>query len=257
MKNRSNFIDSEGRVESWPSKIEMKKEILKYLGTKFEYGRYYTEREVNELLTQWHTFNDFFMLRRGLVDFQILKRRRDGSRYWKGDFLSPEETVSETLKLRPVQPEDKQTIWEIEQSCAEYGHYSKKPFTPAEIDKIIDQSDLPPDGNSEFFSSKLIIKDTVPVGLCCFYSGYPTGGSLYISWLIIKKEFQRTGIASQVTAYISDKAKSAGFCDIQLGVLTENIPGLKYWVKQGFSSIRGVYDYEDTGKHVLGLIKGL
>lgn len=47
MKNDiSKFIDDKSRIKIWPSKKEMKFEILSYLATKFECGRFYKEQEV-------------------------------------------------------------------------------------------------------------------------------------------------------------------------------------------------------------------
>ncbi len=80
-----NFIDDEGKINTWPSKMAKKLAVLSYISEKFEVGREYTEKEVNEVINKWHTFGDYFILRRGLVDYQLLKRTRDGSKYWKGE----------------------------------------------------------------------------------------------------------------------------------------------------------------------------
>lgn len=90
-KEIENYLDDQGRIKQWPSKMAMKIKVLTYLSTKFDDGVQYTESEVNELLKKWHTFNDYFILRRGLIDAGLLKRHVDGSRYWK----NPEKSVSE------------------------------------------------------------------------------------------------------------------------------------------------------------------
>ena len=59
----------------------MKVYCLFYLAGKFEAGREYTEREVNELLLSWHTFVDPATLRRELYDYGFLDRSRDGKVY--------------------------------------------------------------------------------------------------------------------------------------------------------------------------------
>ncbi|MFW5690904.1 MAG: DUF2087 domain-containing protein [Chloroflexota bacterium] len=38
---------------------------------------------VNDLLNRWHTFEDWAVLRRELVDRRMLCRARDGSVYWR------------------------------------------------------------------------------------------------------------------------------------------------------------------------------
>ncbi|HWS30428.1 MAG TPA: DUF2087 domain-containing protein [Clostridia bacterium] len=77
------FLDEEGRVKQFPSKQTPRNAVLKYLAEKFEPDTDYKEREVNAILTEWHTFNDYFILRRSLVEAGYLHRLKDGSRYWK------------------------------------------------------------------------------------------------------------------------------------------------------------------------------
>ncbi|WIV12483.1 DUF2087 domain-containing protein [Proteiniborus sp. MB09-C3] len=84
MKNNIlRFLDKEDRIKIWPSKQALKLEVLEYLSGKFECGRSYTEREVNEVINNWHTFNDYFLLRRGLIDAGLLSRTKDGAKYWR------------------------------------------------------------------------------------------------------------------------------------------------------------------------------
>lgn len=82
-KGIENYLDDQGRIKQWPSKMNMKYKVLEYVLTKFADDIQYTEPQVNEILKQWHTFNDYFILRRGLIDAGYLKRHVDGSQYWK------------------------------------------------------------------------------------------------------------------------------------------------------------------------------
>lgn len=96
MKNNiSNFLDDKNKIKIWPAKQEMKFELLAYLSTKFEYDRTYSEKEVNSIINEWHTFNDYFLLRRGLIDYKLLSRTNNGAKYWKENpapvEVSPEE----------------------------------------------------------------------------------------------------------------------------------------------------------------------
>lgn len=77
------FLDEEGRVKLWPARRAAKLGVLGYLAEKFEFGRDYTEHEVNAILAGWHTFEDLFLLRRELIDSAWLLRTANGSRYWK------------------------------------------------------------------------------------------------------------------------------------------------------------------------------
>ena len=53
-----------------------------YLNTKFEEGKEYSEKEVNELIDKWHNFKDYALLRREMFDHYLLERTKDGKKYW-------------------------------------------------------------------------------------------------------------------------------------------------------------------------------
>jgi hypothetical protein len=85
MSDIKRFMDEKGRIKTWAAKQEVKYDILKYISTKFEYGRFYSEKEVNKVIEDWHTFGDYFLIRRGLIDNWLLSRTKSGSRYWKDE----------------------------------------------------------------------------------------------------------------------------------------------------------------------------
>lgn len=76
-----NFLDSEGRLTAYPAKRKMKNYALIYLSEKFEKGRIYTEKEINLLLNEWHTFGDPATLRRELYNHRFLDRNPSGNEY--------------------------------------------------------------------------------------------------------------------------------------------------------------------------------
>ena len=75
------FMDADKRAISWPKKHTDKDLVLAYLITKFEFHTTYNELEVNEILKQWHTFNDWPLLRRELFQRGYFDRSLDGSIY--------------------------------------------------------------------------------------------------------------------------------------------------------------------------------
>jgi len=83
MNNIDRFLDEDKKIKTWPSKHEMKRAVLQYLSEKFETGVFYTEKEVNDIIIGWHSFGDFFLLRRGLIELNLLSRTNDGKKYWK------------------------------------------------------------------------------------------------------------------------------------------------------------------------------
>lgn len=81
-----NHMDAEGRLKTWPSAGKHKALqglALQFLAEKFEVGRVYTEKEVNAILNQHHTFEDHALLRRELFEAGLLNRQKDGSQYWR------------------------------------------------------------------------------------------------------------------------------------------------------------------------------
>ena len=79
-----NFLDKQGRIKCWPAKTEGKLAVLRHLGSKFDRDRYYTEKEVIRIIEENHTFGDYFLLRREMIDRGVMERTIDGARYWRG-----------------------------------------------------------------------------------------------------------------------------------------------------------------------------
>lgn len=78
-----SFIDENGKIRSWPKKKQKKELVLQYMSTKFEFDHIYKEKEVNDIIIQWHLFQDLFILRRGMIELNLLKRSTDGAQYWR------------------------------------------------------------------------------------------------------------------------------------------------------------------------------
>lgn len=88
-----NFLDESGKLNAFPAKRKMKICALFYLSGKFEAGREYTERQVNDLLLDWHNFADPATLRRELYDYHFLDRSIDGKVYQLADPLPTPESL--------------------------------------------------------------------------------------------------------------------------------------------------------------------
>ncbi len=76
------YLESDGRLRTWPRKRQARGEVLRYLASKFDPEASYAEGDVNALIANWHSFGDHSLLRRELVEAGLLKRTRDGSNYW-------------------------------------------------------------------------------------------------------------------------------------------------------------------------------
>jgi hypothetical protein len=74
-----NFLRSDGRLHTIPTKHSKLLVVLDHLSQQFEPGRTYAEAEVNEVLTRFHT--DYAALRRYLVDNDFMTR--EDNVYWR------------------------------------------------------------------------------------------------------------------------------------------------------------------------------
>ena len=88
------FLDRAGRFVKWPVKRRMQLLALGELRLRFDPGVRYTEKQVNAVLNDWHTFGDAARLRRDLVDLGWLERTSDGRQYWLAEVPAEWETGS-------------------------------------------------------------------------------------------------------------------------------------------------------------------
>ena len=80
--NISVFLDDAGKIKQIPAPNRTKIPVLSYLASKFEQDKIYSEKEVNGIINEWHTFEDYFILRRLLIDYNFLDRTPTGAKYW-------------------------------------------------------------------------------------------------------------------------------------------------------------------------------
>lgn len=93
------FIDSEGRLTSFPTKRKKKIIALAYLAEKIPEGKTFTEKEFNALLNGLHTFGDPATLRRELYDLFLVDRDKAGNVYsLNPDRPSCEEMIEKYCK---------------------------------------------------------------------------------------------------------------------------------------------------------------
>jgi predicted N-acetyltransferase YhbS/uncharacterized protein YdhG (YjbR/CyaY superfamily) len=131
----NRFLNSEGRLSVLPAKKGKRLAVLAYLALKFELERDYTEKEVNALCDAWHTFGDYFIVRRELIEAGFLHRVPDGSRYWRE---SPAEQLSALFVLdmagyQAVLRKEKKADWKVVEQVT-YWAFRDAPPTGADDD---------------------------------------------------------------------------------------------------------------------------
>ena len=76
-----NYLDKDGKIFVLPRKKGARTEVYQYLASKFDYNKFYTEKEVNAIIDENHSFGDTCLLRRELIEYKFLNRRDDGTYY--------------------------------------------------------------------------------------------------------------------------------------------------------------------------------
>jgi hypothetical protein len=76
-----NFLNADGSLKQIPPMGNKLLIVLNFIVDVFAYDTNYTEKEVNTILRRFHV--DTAALRRYLVDYGLMAREGDGSRYWR------------------------------------------------------------------------------------------------------------------------------------------------------------------------------
>jgi hypothetical protein len=81
VERAARHFNAEGQLLRWPSRDHLAQLCLWVLWSRIPPGSSFPEREVNAMLNDWHVFGDHALLRRALVDYGLMVRTVDGSRY--------------------------------------------------------------------------------------------------------------------------------------------------------------------------------
>ena len=81
-KAKMSYVESMNpfKLKVFPKKEKQKVILLDFIIELFDKDRIYTEKEVNQILMP--VYEDFAILRRYLVDYNLLNRLDNGSAYW-------------------------------------------------------------------------------------------------------------------------------------------------------------------------------
>lgn len=101
--------------------------------------------------------------------------------------------------------------------------------------------------NGEFIGEGALVLDTGD-----FDYAIP-GRRVYVSRMIVKKEYRNRGIGSTILEFLINKAKEMGFSEMTIGVDKDNISALHLYKKYGFAEI--LFDGEDENGEYFKLMK--
>ncbi len=76
---------------------------------------------------------------------------------------------------------------------------------------------------------------------------------IYVSRMIVKKEYRNRGIGGEILTFLIDKAKSMGYTEMTVGVDKDNLNALHLYKKFGFNEV--LFDGEDEFGEYFKLMK--
>lgn len=79
----NTYMRPDGTILQFPNQEKKLLVILRRVVEKFEPGVRYTEKQVNEILSELH--EDTAFLRRSLIEYKLMKREGGGGEYWRAE----------------------------------------------------------------------------------------------------------------------------------------------------------------------------
>ena len=76
-----DYVRKGGSLKTIPAQRKKLEAVLRYVVKAFEVNKRYSEKKVNEILSQYH--EDTASLRRELVGYGLMKREGGGGEYWR------------------------------------------------------------------------------------------------------------------------------------------------------------------------------
>jgi len=102
VRRTARHFDESGRLVRWPGKHSERQLCLWVLWSRLPAKAVMTEVEVNQALTDGHSFGDYALLRRWLCDWAMMTRTADGREYRRAEVRPPPEALAllDHLKVR-------------------------------------------------------------------------------------------------------------------------------------------------------------
>lgn len=138
-----------------------------------------------------------------------------------------------------------QAIWEGAAYIGAFDGHPERDGT--DIQRELSEGDLPPGGIRERFKMQPFCSKGTDemVGYATLYHGYPGDGTLWITFFCVDRSGQRPGYGRQFVEGLAREARRAGFRRRMLAVALKNWAAIRFWVKQGFNRVDGVYGDKD------------
>ena len=68
------------KLKRFPGREKQRVVVIREISKSIESGKKYTEKEINNVIKTF--FDDYVTLRRYLIEYGFIDRKKDGSEYW-------------------------------------------------------------------------------------------------------------------------------------------------------------------------------
>jgi hypothetical protein len=87
----ARHFDADGGLVRWPGRTKQQELCLWVFWSRIPAETSFTEREISDLLNDWHHFGDHALLRRSLYEYRLVQRTVDGRDYRRIEQKPPAE----------------------------------------------------------------------------------------------------------------------------------------------------------------------
>ena len=91
IEKAARHFDAAGILSSWPARFNHQLLCLWVLWSRIPAGETFTERQISDLLNDWHGFGDHALLRRAMFEAKLVNRTIDGRQYRRIEQKPPAE----------------------------------------------------------------------------------------------------------------------------------------------------------------------
>lgn len=174
-----------------------------------------------------------------------------------------ERWIAGGITIRKAAPEDTDRLKEICDSWKNKQELEGEEFPENYIETCLNGEDLPPAPDADKSKYYFMVMEDSKGELAGFfdvYHGYPDKDTLWISMFMIDKDKQGNSYGKAVIESLGSQGREAGYKSLGLAVYLKNWKGLRFWNKNGFDKILGIYGDKEYGVDafsIMGLKKEL
>ncbi|MGV3489775.1 MAG: DUF2087 domain-containing protein [Devosia sp.] len=87
----ARYFDDAGVLTSWPSRFAHQTLSQWVFWSRIPRGEVFSERQISDLIRDWHGFGDHAIIRRAMVDAKMIERKQNGREYRRIEQVPPPE----------------------------------------------------------------------------------------------------------------------------------------------------------------------